>query len=518
MRPARLSGRRPGGMAGLRMRLTAVCALFTTAVLAAALWAGWAMARQQYLTSADALLAGSLDSLLEKLEAGGPVSDRFLAELELRSRAVVYLLDNGRPLQFAGAWQPATPREALAARALTAAGGEGICWNGTPGRRWQTPLELTGLAGDGYTGYAARPAAPEGVLVLLLQDTTARQAALTELAARYGALGLAGALALGLTAWLLAGAAIRPTARAVARQREFVAAASHELRTPLAAVSASLEAAGLALGAGGGGEAGGAGGSPAPDRTSAGGAGAAAGNAETAGSAGAATGNAETAGGAETAESAAPSPAPDPARFLQAAGQETRRMARLVDDLLLLAGSDAAAWQLRPARVSLDEVCRAAYEQFLPLAQAAGRRLTLLLEDAPAGDAAPPPAPEAWGEPEVWGDEERLVQLLGVLLSNALEYAPPGSAVELILRRRGGRAAVLVRDHGPGVPDADKERIFARFYRAEQSRTDHAHFGLGLAVASELARLHGARLSVRDTLNARGEPDGATFVLELRLL
>lgn len=469
MRPARLSGRRPGGMAGLRMRLTAVCALLTTAVLAAALWAGWAMARQQLLASADALLAGSLDSLLEKLEAGGPVSDRFLAELELRSRAVVYLLDNGQPLQFAGAWQPATPREALAAQALEAAGGEGICRNVVPGRRCQTPVALTGPAGDAYTGYAARPAAPEGVVVVLLQDTAARQAALAGLAARYGALGLAGALVLGLTAWLLAGAAIRPTARAVARQREFVAAASHELRTPLAAVSASLEAAGLALAAG---EGKGAGGWPAGD----------------------------------------------PARFLQTARQETGRMARLVDDLLLLAGSDAAAWQLRPARVSLDEVCRAAYEQFLPLAQAAGRRLTLLLEDAPAGDAAPPPAPEAWGEPEVWGDEERLVQLLGVLLSNALEYAPPGSAVELMLRRRGGRAAVLVRDHGPGVPDADKERIFARFYRAEQSRTDHAHFGLGLAVAFELARLHGARLRVQDTLDARGEPNGATFVLELKLL
>lgn len=205
MRPARLSGRRPGGMAGLRMRLTAVCALLTTAVLAAALWAGWAMARQQLLASADALLAGSLDRLLEKLEAGGPVSDRFLAELELRSRAVVYLLDNGQPLQFAGAWQPATPREALAAQALEAAGGEGICRNVVPGRRCQTPVALTGPAGDAYTGYAARPAAPEGVLILLLQDTAARQAALAGLAARYGALGLAGALVLGLTAWLLAG-------------------------------------------------------------------------------------------------------------------------------------------------------------------------------------------------------------------------------------------------------------------------------------------------------------------------
>lgn len=448
--------KRQAPLRGLRLRLTAVCTLLTTLVLAAALWAGWWMARGQKLADADALLAGSLAGLLEKLETAGSVSDRFLTELELQNQAMVYLLDNGQPLQFAGAWQTGTPREVLAERALEAAGGEGIRYNVVSGRRLQIMVALQGEGGEEYTGYLARPAAPEGVLVLLLQSTAVHRPALAALARQYLMLGLGGACALALTAWLLAGAAIRPTAHSFARQREFVAAASHELRTPLAAVDASLAAAELTL----------------------------------------------------------PARPAEAGQLLRTAQRETGRMARLVDDLLLLANSDAAAWQLRPERVGLDEVCRQAYEQFLPLARAAGRRLCLLLEE-PEAEASGTAAPAA---PEVWGDEERLVQLLGVLLANALEYAPPGSTVELALRCRGRSASVLVRDHGPGIPDGEKQRVFERFYRAEQSRTDHAHFGLGLAVAWELARLHGGRLSVRDTLDEEGRTDGATFVLELKLL
>ena len=61
---------------------------------------------------------------------------------------------------------------------------------------------------------------------------------------------------------------------------------------------------------------------------------------------------------------------------------------------------------------------------------------------------------------------------------------------------------------GPGVPDADKRRIFDRFARGDPSRTDKAHFGLGLAVAAEIAALHGAGLQVQDTPGG-----GATFVV-----
>ena len=62
-----------------------------------------------------------------------------------------------------------------------------------------------------------------------------------------------------------------------------------------------------------------------------------------------------------------------------------------------------------------------------------------------------------------------------------------------------GLVGIAVADNGPGIADADKAKIFERFYRADPSRTDKQHCGLGLAVAQELARLHGAALRVSDT-------------------
>ena len=67
-----------------------------------------------------------------------------------------------------------------------------------------------------------------------------------------------------------------------------------------------------------------------------------------------------------------------------------------------------------------------------------------------------------------------------------------------------------MEDHGPGVPDADKQRIFTRFARGDESRAGAGHFGLGLAVARELAALHGGRLACTDTPGG-----GATFTLAL---
>lgn len=71
-----------------------------------------------------------------------------------------------------------------------------------------------------------------------------------------------------------------------------------------------------------------------------------------------------------------------------------------------------------------------------------------------------------------------------------------------------GGLRIDVIDHGPGVPDADKQRVFERFTRGDPSRTGKTHFGLGLAVAAEIAALHGADLTVRDTPGG-----GATFTV-----
>ncbi len=76
----------------------------------------------------------------------------------------------------------------------------------------------------------------------------------------------------------------------------------------------------------------------------------------------------------------------------------------------------------------------------------------------------------------------------------------------------GGHALLSVVDHGPGIPDGEKQAVFRRFYRADPSRTDRRHFGLGLSIARELAGSLGAQLALTDTPGG-----GATFTLRLPL-
>ena len=86
--------------------------------------------------------------------------------------------------------------------------------------------------------------------------------------------------------------------------------------------------------------------------------------------------------------------------------------------------------------------------------------------------------------------------MLSVLLSNAVDHTPDGTPVELQAQRKGAHVLLSVIDHGPGIPDSEKEAVFRRFYRADRSRTDKRHFGLGLAIASELASLLGGQLTL----------------------
>ena len=92
-----------------------------------------------------------------------------------------------------------------------------------------------------------------------------------------------------------------------------------------------------------------------------------------------------------------------------------------------------------------------------------------------------------------------------------MEYAPAGTPIELKAVLHYHQICLAVADHGPGIPDEAKPRVFERFTRADASRTDKAHFGLGLSVALELARLHGGTLTCTDTPGG-----GATFTLTLK--
>jgi two-component system sensor histidine kinase ChvG len=110
---------------------------------------------------------------------------------------------------------------------------------------------------------------------------------------------------------------------------------------------------------------------------------------------------------------------------------------------------------------------------------------------------------------------ERLGQLFGNVLDNALSFSPPGSAVTIELEKEGGFARVRVDDQGPGIPAAHRERIFARFFTwrpglAAGEEARERHTGLGLAISKAIAECYGGSIRA-------GERPGGGARIEVRL-
>ncbi len=181
---------------------------------------------------------------------------------------------------------------------------------------------------------------------------------------------------------------------------------------------------------------------------------------------------------------------------LALADQEAQRMSRLVGDLLTLTGGSVGRLTCKSDPVELETVCIRLYDLFSTQAEQKQHPFRLDLPDEVL--------------PVISSDKQRLIQLLSALLDNALNHTPAGTAVELRARVEGTFVTLSVVDHGPGIPDGEKEAVFRRFYRAEQSRTDKEHFGLGLSIAQELAGQLGGQLALEDTPGG-----GATFELAL---
>ena len=134
---------------------------------------------------------------------------------------------------------------------------------------------------------------------------------------------------------------------------------------------------------------------------------------------------------------------------------------------------------LRPTNLS--DVGRTVVEAFAPSAEDAG--VSLALKTA--------------GPVVVDGDRELLTQMLVNLVENGLRHAGPGAAIRVTVANVGKTSVLSVIDNGPGVPDCERERIFDRFYRLERSRST-AGSGLGLAMVSAVAKLHGAEVALYD--------------------
>ncbi len=173
--------------------------------------------------------------------------------------------------------------------------------------------------------------------------------------------------------------------------------------------------------------------------------------------------------------------APTPER-LDTIYTEIHRLQSLVQDLRLLAVTDAGELRLNIAPLDLRALLERLSASFQLSAQQKG--LTLHLETDP-------------DLPTINADEARLDRVLCNLITNAIRHTPSGGFVTIKTMRKPENIFISVEDTGEGIPAADLPHIFDRFYRADKSRTDAdgASSGLGLAIARALIEAHGGRIS-----------------------
>jgi signal transduction histidine kinase len=210
-----------------------------------------------------------------------------------------------------------------------------------------------------------------------------------------------------------------PTEQARRRLLEFTADASHELRTPLTVINAEVELAN--------------------------------------------------------------SVSDDPREALRHVARESRRLGRIVEDLLWLARVDAAPPAPGRGPTDVGAVVAGCAERFT--AVAAARHITVDVDC----DVA-----DAW----VDGASEWIDRLAGTLIDNSCRYSPPGATVHVSTDVDGSRVVLVVEDSGPGIPPHEREHLFDRFHRA----SDHPEgAGLGLAIADTVVRSTGGRWRIGDS-------------------
>src|SRR3954468_2425324 len=184
-------------------------------------------------------------------------------------------------------------------------------------------------------------------------------------------------------------------------------------------------------------------------------------------------------------------------RFLAIVYRSSERLQRLVGDLLFVARLDANGLQLRFGEARLDDVVRESVESSSALARSREVELVAAVDDVPP----------------VSGDKERLAQLVGNLVSNALKFTPAGGRVVARAFRDGSHAVLEIQDTGIGIPEAEQGRLFQRFFRSSTA-TEQAipGTGLGLVISKAIAEAHGG------TIGVTSKPgEGTCFRVEIPL-
>ncbi|MGG1399637.1 HAMP domain-containing sensor histidine kinase [Bacillus salipaludis] len=228
------------------------------------------------------------------------------------------------------------------------------------------------------------------------------------------------------TGYFLAGRALVPIKNAWQKQQEFVSDASHELRTPLAVIQAKTD---LLF--------------RSPQAT-----------------------------------------IQEKVLDISTISTESRRLSKLVANLLTLARSDSNQIEMKKQSFRLDELLKEIYQHYEEFVSYQGKSIIL---DAPV-------------PVQFFADKERIHQLIVILLDNAIKYTKEGGKIQLSCQQSHSSIILQVKDNGIGIPEADIPKIFDRFYQSDKARTSVEGTGLGLSIGKWIIEKHYGKTKVQSSV------------------
>lgn len=244
--------------------------------------------------------------------------------------------------------------------------------------------------------------------------------------------GIIGGIFAIIAGYFLAGRALVPIQKSWETQQQFVSDASHELRTPLAVIQSRTD---LLF--------------QEPEAT-----------------------------------------IQDKALDISVISKETRRLIKLVANLLTLARSDSNQMEITKNKFSLTDVLNEIRDQYADIAEFQGKKIESKLTDAIY----------------LIGDKERIHQLLVILVDNSMKFTEEGGEIIMNAIEKTHTITLMLQDNGVGIPKEDIPKIFNRFYQVEQSRTHIEGTGLGLSIAKWIVDKHEGTIKVDSKLG-----EGTTF-------
>lgn len=175
----------------------------------------------------------------------------------------------------------------------------------------------------------------------------------------------------------------------------------------------------------------------------------------------------------------------DNATYLAVSLSEIRRLSRLVSDLLALARSDSNVIEIEKKPVEMDELIRKVAEPYIEIGEIENKHIEVVLTENFMVNC----------------DEERIHQLLVILLDNALKYTYKGGNIEINLKKKDNKCSIIVKDDGIGIKKEEENLIFERFYRSDKSRTrETGGMGLGLSIAKWIVIKHGGTITANQNI------------------